>query len=50
MSRDDRFNAFDRLGIPPGTKPFRATPYQVASNLDADYLVMGDYKAAYEHP
>jgi len=21
-----------------------------ASNLDADYLVMGDYKAAYEHP
>ena len=44
MGRDDRLNAFDRLGIPPGAKPSRATLYQVAQQLDADYLVMGDYR------
>lgn len=44
MSRDDRLNAFDRLGIPPGAKPSRATLYQVGQQLDADYLVMGDYR------
>lgn len=43
MGRDDRLNAFDRLGIPPGAKPSRATLYQVGQQLDADYLVMGDY-------
>lgn len=43
MSRDDRLNAFDRLGIPPGAKPSRATLYQVGQQLDVDYLVMGDY-------
>jgi Flp pilus assembly protein TadD/TolB-like protein len=44
MGRDDRHNAFDRLGIPPGAKPSRATLYQVGQQLDADYLVMGDYR------
>jgi Tfp pilus assembly protein PilF/TolB-like protein len=44
MGRDDRLNAFDRLGIPPGAKPSRATLYQVGQQLDADYLVMGDYR------
>ena len=44
MSRDDRLNAFDRLGIPPGAKPSRATLYQVGQQLDADYLIMGDYR------
>src|SRR6476646_7791944 len=38
MGRDDRLNAFDRLGIPPGAKPSRATLYQVGQQLDADYL------------
>jgi tetratricopeptide (TPR) repeat protein len=44
MGRDDRLNAFDRLGIPPGAKPSRATLYQVGQQLDTDYLVMGDYR------
>jgi Tfp pilus assembly protein PilF/TolB-like protein len=44
MGRDDRLNAFDRMGIPPGAKPSRATLYQVGQQLDADYLVMGDYR------
>jgi len=44
MGRDDRLNAFDRLGIPPGAKPSRATLYQVGQQLDVDYLVMGDYR------
>ncbi len=44
MGRDDRLNAFDKFGIPPGAKPSRATLYQVGQQLDADYLVMGDYR------
>jgi tetratricopeptide (TPR) repeat protein len=44
MGRDDRLNAFDRLGIPAGAKPSRATLYQVAQQLDADYVLMGDYR------
>lgn len=44
MSRDDRLSAFDRLGIPASAKPSRATIYQVAQQLDADYVLMGDYR------
>lgn len=44
MNREDRLNAFDRLGIPAGAKPSRATLYQVAQQLDADYVLMGDYR------
>lgn len=44
MGREDRLNAFDRLGIPTGAKPSRATLYQVAQQLDADYVLMGDYR------
>jgi Flp pilus assembly protein TadD/TolB-like protein len=44
MGRDDRLNAFDRLGIPPGAKPSRATLYQAGQQLDADYVIMGDYR------
>src|ERR1041385_5373729 len=32
MGRDDRLNAFDKLGIPPGAKPSRATLYQVGQH------------------
>ena len=46
MGRDDRLNAFDRLGIPSGAKPSRATLYQVGQQLDADYLIVGDYRVA----
>ncbi len=44
MSRDDRMSAFDRLGVPTGAKPSRATIYQIAQQLDADFVLMGDYR------
>ncbi|HET7871590.1 MAG TPA: tetratricopeptide repeat protein [Terriglobales bacterium] len=43
VSRQDRLMAFDRLGIPASAKPSRATIYQVAQALDADYVLMGDF-------
>jgi Flp pilus assembly protein TadD/TolB-like protein len=44
MGREDRLSAFDRLGIPNGAKPSRATLYEVAQQLDVDYVLMGDYR------
>jgi tetratricopeptide (TPR) repeat protein len=46
ISRDDRLLAFDRLGLPSTAKPSRATVYQVAQELDADYVLMGDFQVA----
>src|SRR5258708_216578 len=43
VGRRDRLSAFDRLGIPLVAKPTRATIYQIAQQLDADYVVMGTY-------
>lgn len=43
ISRDDRLYAFDRLGIPPSAKPSRATIYEMAQQIDADYVVVGRY-------
>jgi tetratricopeptide (TPR) repeat protein len=43
-SRADRLRAFDRLGLPASAKPSRATIYQIAQELDADYVLMGDYR------
>lgn len=44
ISRDDRLMVFDRLGLPAAAKPSRATIYQVAQQLDADYVLMGEYR------
>jgi tetratricopeptide (TPR) repeat protein len=44
VSRADRLSALDRLGLPAGAKPSRATIYQIAQELDADYVLMGDYQ------
>jgi tetratricopeptide (TPR) repeat protein len=44
VSRADRLRAFDRLGLPAAAKPSRATVYQVAQELDADYVLVGDYR------
>ena len=44
VSRGDRLLAFDRLGLPAAAKPSRATTYQVAQELDADYVLIGDYR------
>ncbi|HXB21084.1 MAG TPA: tetratricopeptide repeat protein, partial [Candidatus Solibacter sp.] len=38
-----RLYAFDRLGIPATAKPSRATIFQMAQQIDADYVVMGNY-------
>jgi tetratricopeptide (TPR) repeat protein len=46
VSRVDRLRAFDRLGLPAAAKPSRATIYQIAQELDADYVLMGDYRLA----
>jgi Tfp pilus assembly protein PilF/TolB-like protein len=44
VSRSDRLLAFDRLGLPASAKPSRATIYQVAQELDADYVLVGEYR------
>ena len=44
VSRADRLAAFDRMGIPSSAKPSRATVYQVAQELDADYVIMGHFR------
>lgn len=43
INRDDRLYAFDRLGIPAGAKPSRATIYEIAQQIDADYVIVGRY-------
>jgi tetratricopeptide (TPR) repeat protein len=44
VSRADRLSALDHLGLPAAARPSRATTYQVAQQLDADYVLMGDYR------
>jgi tetratricopeptide (TPR) repeat protein len=43
ISRDDRSYAFDHAGIPLTVRPSRATVYRVAEQMDADYVVLGNY-------
>lgn len=43
ISRDDRLYAFDRLGIPNSLRPSRATVYQLAQQMDVDYVALGHY-------
>lgn len=43
ISRDDRNYAFDRMGIPVTVRPSRATLYRIAEQMDADYIILGDY-------
>ncbi|HWX54162.1 MAG TPA: tetratricopeptide repeat protein [Verrucomicrobiae bacterium] len=43
INRSDRLRAFDELGIPLVAKPSRATIYQIAQQMDADYVLMGRY-------
>jgi Tfp pilus assembly protein PilF/TolB-like protein len=43
ISREDRVFAFDHAGIPGAAHPSRATTYSVAEQMDADYIVFGDY-------
>ena len=43
INRDDRSYAFDHAGIPLSVRPSRATVYRVAEQMDADYVVLGNY-------
>ena len=43
VSREDRSYALDHSGIPLTVQPSRATIYEVAEQMDADYVVMGEY-------
>lgn len=43
ISRDDRQYAFDRMGIPVNLHASRATLYTIATQLDADYILLGSY-------
>src|SRR6185312_13003144 len=43
ISREDRVYAFDHAGIPGAAHPSRATTYSVAEQMDADYVVFGDF-------
>src|SRR5215471_8822277 len=43
IGRDERMYALDRLGIPAGVKLSRATIYEVAQQMDVDYVVLGRY-------
>src|SRR6185436_4770742 len=39
----DRLYAFDRMGIPSTSRPSRATLFQIADQMDVDYVVIGKY-------
>lgn len=43
ISRDERLLAFDRFGIPQSVHPSLATLYQMAEQMDADYMVIGHF-------
>ena len=43
ISREDRIYAFDRLGIPASLRPSRATLFRIAEQMDADFMVVGQY-------
>ncbi len=43
IDRQDRLNAFDRMGLPPNLRPSRATIYEIAQEMDLDYVVLGSY-------
>ncbi len=43
IPRADRIYAFDRMGIPATSRPSRATLFQIADQMDVDYVVTGKY-------
>jgi tetratricopeptide (TPR) repeat protein len=43
VPRDDRMFVFDRAGVPAAVHPSRATVFNVAEQMGADYVVLGSY-------
>ena len=46
IDRQERRNAFDRIGLPANLRPSRATAYEIARAMEVDYVILGSY--AYE--
>ena len=46
ISHDDRTYAFDHLGLPKDFRPSRATTIQIARQLDANFVILGNYTVA----
>lgn len=44
MTRADRMYALDHLGLPQNFQPSRASSLKLAQTLDADSIVVGDYR------
>lgn len=43
IDRQERVNAFDRLGLPANLRPTRATAYEIAQAMEVDYVILGSY-------
>ena len=43
IDRQERLNAFDRLGLPAGLRPSRAIAYEIAQAMEVDYVILGSY-------
>ena len=43
LDRQERLNAFDRMGLPASLRPSRATVYEIAQAMELDYVVLGSY-------
>lgn len=43
IDRQERLNAFDRLGLPVNLRPSRATAYELAQAMEVDYVILGSY-------
>jgi tetratricopeptide (TPR) repeat protein len=43
-TRDERLRAYDRLSVPAGVHPSRATLFRLAQQMDVDYAVLGSYR------
>ena len=49
ISHDDRIYAYDHLGLPKDFRPSRATTIQIARQLDANYVILGNFTVANNH-
>jgi len=45
LTREDRLYALDHLGLPETFQPSRATALRIAQTLDANFIMIGSYRA-----
>ena len=43
-TRAERLRGYDRLGMPTGVRPSRATLFRLAEQMDVDYALLGSYR------